>query len=105
MFIDISGLLQRDAKSGIQRVVCNILLEWLLNPPQGYRVEPVYASTDRPGYRYARQFTLRLLQCPDNVLHDEPITYHAGDVFLGLDLQPQVVSAQRGYTSPCAGRG
>ncbi|WP_349616753.1 glycosyltransferase [Azotobacter salinestris] len=94
LFIDISELVQRDAKSGIQRVVRSILLEWLLDPPHGYRVEPVYASADRPGYRYARQFTLRFLQCPDNALHDEPITYHAGDVFLGLDLQPEVVPAQ-----------
>lgn len=95
LLVDISELVKRDAKSGIQRVVRSILREWLLNPPEGYRVEPVYASTDHSGYRYARQFTLRFLQCPDSVLHDEPITYYAGDVFLGLDLQPEVVPMQR----------
>ncbi|MBB3102473.1 glycosyltransferase [Azomonas macrocytogenes] len=95
LLVDISELVQHDAKSGIQRVVRSILQEWLLNPPQDYRIEPVYATIDQPGYRYARQFTLGFLQCPDNILHDEPITYYAGDVFLGLDLQPEVASVQR----------
>lgn len=95
LLVDISELVQRDAKSGIQRVVRSILKEWLLNPPEGYRVEPVYASTDGLGYRYARQFTLRFLQCPENILDDEPVVFYAGDVFLGLDLQPEIVPAQR----------
>lgn len=95
LFVDVSELVQRDAKSGIQRVVRSILKEWLLNPPEGYRVEPVYASMDRLGYRYARQFTLRFLQCPENILDDEPVAFYAGDVFLGLDLQPEIIPAQR----------
>ncbi|SFA85209.1 Glycosyltransferase involved in cell wall bisynthesis [Azotobacter beijerinckii] len=95
LLVDISELVQRDAKSGIQRVVRSILKEWLLNPPEGFRVEPVYASTDRLGYRYARQFTLRFLQCPESILDDEPVAFYAGDVFLGLDLQPEIIPAQR----------
>lgn len=95
LLVDISELVKQDAKSGIQRVVRSILREWLLNPPEDYRVEPVYASTDHSGYRYARRFTLCFLQCPDSILHDEPVTYYAGDVFLGLDLQPEVVPVQR----------
>ena len=94
LLVDISELVQRDARSGIQRVVRSILSEWLNNPPSGYRVEPVYATVDR-GYRYARRFTLGFLGCPDDTLQDEPIEYAPGDVFFGLDLQPQVVPAQR----------
>ncbi len=96
LLVDISELVQRDARTGIQRVVRNILKEWLLNPPNGYRVEPVYATVDQP-YRYARSFTARFLGIPANVLRDEPIDYAAGDVFLGLDLQPQVVAAKRAF--------
>lgn len=94
LFVDISELCQRDARSGIQRVVRSILKYWLLNPPVGYRVEPVYATADRPGYFYARRFTLGFLGCPSEILDDEPIVYEPGDVFMGLDFQPAIVPAQ-----------
>ena len=96
LLVDISELVQCDLGTGIQRVVRNILKNWLPNPPEGYRVEPVYASVDLP-YRYARGFTAKFLGVPENMLRDEPIDYAAGDVFLGLDLQPQVASAQRAF--------
>ena len=96
LLIDISELVQRDARSGIQRVVRSILRELLANSPEGYAVEPVYATPDQ-GYRYARRFTLRLLACPEGILEDEAIDYLAGDVFLGLDLQPQVVIGQQDF--------
>lgn len=96
LLLDISELVQRDAKSGIQRVVRSILRELLDHPPTGYRVEPVYASTT-DGYRYARHFTLGFIDCPAGLLDDDPIDYKAGDLFLGLDLQPQVVPAQQAF--------
>lgn len=95
LFVDISELCQQDARSGIQRVVRSILKHWLLNPPEGFRVEPVYATADKPGYFYARQFTLGFLGCPTDVLFDEPITYGPGDSFIGLDFQPSIVPAQQ----------
>ncbi len=94
LLIDISELIQRDAKTGIQRVTRSILRELLVHPPDGYRIEPVYATTDRPGYRYARRFTQQFLgQLPDDK-EDEPIETQPGDIFLGLDLQAHVVNAQ-----------
>ena len=95
--VDVSELAQRDAKTGIQRVVRCILQEWLKRPPAGYRVEPVYATANQAGYRYARQFTLGFLGCQADTLGDEPIAYYAGDVFVGLDLQPEIVPAQSGF--------
>ena len=89
LLIDVSELVQRDAKTGIQGVVRNILSEWLKNPPAGYRVEPVYATVDQP-YRYAREFTLRFLGIADPVEVDEPIDFAIGDMFFALDQQPQV---------------
>jgi glycosyltransferase involved in cell wall biosynthesis len=94
LLVDISELVQRDAKSGIQRVVRSILKEWLQHSPAGYRVEPVYATVEQ-GYRYARRFTLDFLGCSDDTLQDEPIDYAPGDIFFGLDMQPQVQVAQR----------
>ena len=96
ILLDISELVQRDVGSGIQRVVRSILRESLENPPRGFRVEPVYATPNR-GYRYARNYARRLGSIiPDNA-NDDPIEYAPGDVFLGLDLQPQVVQAQRAF--------
>lgn len=104
LFVDISELVQRDAKSGIQRVVRSILKEWLCHPPVGYRVEPVYATMDR-GYQYARRFTQRFLGCPADTLQDESIEYATGDVFVGLDLQPHVVLAHRAFYQVLRRRG
>ncbi len=97
LLVDISGLVQRDLKTGIERVARSILEELLLNPPTSYRVEPVYATADRQGYRYARDFTLRLLKCPAGTLADDPIEAYPGDIFLGLELQSQVVPVQLSY--------
>lgn len=97
LLVDISELVQRDAKSGIQRVVRSILREWLLHPLTGYRVEPVYATAGKPGYRYARQFTLGFLGCPADQMQDEPISCRAGDVFIGLDLQPEIIPEQQHF--------
>lgn len=96
LLVDVSELVQHDAKSGIQRVVRSILKEWLLNPPEGYRIEPVYATVEQ-GYRYARQFTQRFLNTNEGALTEEPIDYAPGDVFFGLDLQPQVQVVQRAF--------
>lgn len=94
LLVDVSELVQRESKTEYQRVVCNILRQLLLNPPEGYRIEPVYATLDNIGYFYARQFTLRFLGCPEDALKDEPIDWQPEDIFLGLDLQPAMVSAQ-----------
>ena len=94
LLVDVSALIERDIKTGIQRVVRSALAELLKNPPAGFRVEPVYAIPHEPGYRYARQFTLRFLDCPDHILVDETVEAFNGDVFLGLDLQQHIVAQQ-----------
>lgn len=96
LLVDISELVQRDAKSGIQRVVRNVLQHWLLDPPAGWRVEPVYATVTEP-YRYARQFTTAFLNIPDVGLIDEPIEFAPGDVFFALDFQPHVQIAKADF--------
>ncbi|UUE95601.1 glycosyltransferase family 4 protein [Comamonas thiooxydans] len=95
LLVDISELVQRDAKTGIQRVVRSILAELLSNPPHGFRVEPVYASPGKPGYRYARQFVRKLLSNIRSDIglgdQDEPVDVSGGDVFFGLDLHHVVL--------------
>jgi glycosyltransferase involved in cell wall biosynthesis len=96
LLVDLSELVKHDARSGIQRVVRSVLHEWLSNPPEGYRVEPVYGSVD-DGYRYARRFTLDFMGWPPAALEDELIDYAPGDVFFGLDMQPQVQIANQPF--------
>ena len=95
LLLDISELVQRDAKTGIQRVTRALLQEIALNPPEGWAVELVYATTDRPGYRYARQFMTHFLGIPHGWAEDAPVEAWHGDLFLGLDLQHHVVLAQQ----------
>ncbi|WP_051237560.1 glycosyltransferase family 4 protein [Ottowia thiooxydans] len=96
LLVDISELAQRDARTGIQRVVRSILSEWVKHPPQGFSVEPVYATIDQP-YRYARKFTARFMGDSEVEISDEPIDYQAGDVFLGLDLNHIVPKVHENY--------
>ncbi len=96
LLVDISELVRYDAKTGIQRVVRSILGELLRHPPSGYQVEPVYATMEH-GYRYARRFTQTFLGCQTGTFDDEYIDYAPGDIFLGLDLQLQLVPIQRDF--------
>jgi hypothetical protein len=57
------------------------LKDLLLAPPPGVRIEPVCLD-DEGHYRYARRFTLRLLECPESALNDDPAEFRAGDVML-----------------------
>lgn len=86
LLVDVSELIQRDAKSGIQRVVRNVLEALLNAPPSGFRVEPVYEVDGQ--YWYARRFTCDVLGLADAPLQDSLVEIHAGDRYLGLDLLP-----------------
>lgn len=104
LLVDISTLVVTDARSGIQRVVRAVLTRLLAHPPAGYRVEPVYA--DGSGvYRYARQFTCRLLDVDAIPLADEAMEAWEGDVFLGLDLAAHIVPGMVDYFEALRRRG
>ncbi|WMT47189.1 MAG: glycosyltransferase [Acidithiobacillus caldus] len=105
LLVDVSLLAHHDLRTGIQRVVRAILREWLDNPPEGLQVEPVYATGDAPGYRYARRFTCRFLGIPDHWAEDAPVEAWAGDVFVGLDFLPHVVPAQQAFLQRWRDRG
>ena len=95
LLLDISALARTDDKTGIQRVTRALLLEMALNSPTFWQVEPVYATSDAPGYRYARHFMCRFLDIDEAWTEDAPVDAWPGDVFLGLDLQQYVVLAQQ----------
>lgn len=92
LLLDISAIVQHDLKTGIQRVVRSIMRQLLLDPPPGYRIEPV-CYDGRGGYRYARRFTLRTLGLDEELLEDAPVQAGAGDLFIGADLVFGIIPA------------
>jgi len=95
LFLDVSGTARNDLRTGIERVARALAVGLLEAAPDQYRVEPVYLNMegDRWTYKYAREFTLHLLDCPTKVLADEIATPRAGDIVLGLDLSGGVLLA------------
>jgi hypothetical protein len=103
LLMDISALMA-NAESDMQCVARSVLSEWLMDMPSGCRVEPVYA-TENVGYRYARRFALDFLNCPRDLLEDDPVEFQMGDIFVGLAFHPGVVAAQRAFYQRLRGYG
>lgn len=85
LMVDISDLVQRDAKSGIQRVIRGILRELLENPPPNTDVRPIYFDGAR--YRHANVFAASFFTgatfCDAT---DEIVDFCQDDIYLALDL-------------------
>jgi glycosyltransferase involved in cell wall biosynthesis len=88
IFLDVSVIAQDDFKTGIQRVVRALTLALIDSPPGRFRIEPVFLKEDDGiwSYRYARDYTLSLINVPSGWIGNEKIEAQPGDVFLGLDL-------------------
>lgn len=86
LLVDVTELARENLGAGVQRVVYRIFAELLIEPPHGFRVEPVRLSDDGR-YVYARGFLARMLGLPPSGAGaDVPVTFEAGDQLLGLDL-------------------
>ncbi|WP_374404558.1 glycosyltransferase [Niveibacterium sp.] len=85
LFVDISELAERDARTGIQRVVRAVLQDLLKSPPYGYHIEPVRFDRDSARYRYARRY-LAARNSDSGTSEDSLVEAWPGDLFLGLDL-------------------
>jgi len=85
LLVDVSSLVQHDHKTGIQRVVKGILTQWLKQAPEGFVVEPVYATHDET-YRYAKNFKESFFPDQYSDSPDGKVVFGWGDIFLGLDL-------------------
>lgn len=85
LLIDVTVVARNDLRTGIQRVVRALLREFIIAPPNGYRILPIYLDPEG-SYRYAHQFMLKMLDQPLSCLEDQVVEVHAGDVYLGLDL-------------------
>ncbi|CAH1746777.1 FkbM family methyltransferase [Thauera humireducens] len=84
LFVDISELYFRDARTGIQRVVRSVLSELIAAPPAGYEVCPVFAEKGHPWRHTHRYHSADIV--PAAISEGQTVTVAAGDIFLGLDL-------------------
>lgn len=95
LLIDLSVITERDAGTGIQRVVRNLYHELLLAPPAGYRVCPV-AATRKQGYSYLSVHCLQPPVKQATTVVSVPVEVHAGDLFLGLDSAAWIIPSRLG---------
>ena len=88
LFIDISAMVRVDMWTGIQRVVRAQVIGLLKNPPEGFRVEPVYLEEAGETWRhkFARVYTCGLLGISQDGLADEIVTYAPGDIYYMPDF-------------------
>lgn len=95
LFIDVSATWRNDLKAGIDRVSRSLVLALIDNPPQGFRAEPVYLC-EKNGiwlYRYARTYTLSLLECPSIGFGEDVVQMQAGDRLFCPDLTGGILVA------------
>jgi len=107
LLVDISPTCHSTLKTGIERVARALLLELIKSSPKDYRIEPVYLS-DIGGhwhYRYARTYTLNLLECPIGSFTDEAVEITNGDIVIGLDLFGQGLVDAKTYLDRLYDRG
>lgn len=97
ILVDVSEIIHRDARTGVQRVTRSILHQLLNSPPEEYTVEPVFAMPGEQGYRYADELIKNSIVDSDQLYKAPAITLKTGDIFLGLDLQHQTTIAQREF--------
>ena len=92
LLLDISELVLRDAKSGIQRVSRSIVRELLEHPPPDTDVRPIYF--DGVHYRYANTFaTFIFAGAPCRGATDEIVDFCQDDIYLALDLNIYLTTA------------
>ena len=103
ILVDISAITRDDLKTGIQRVVRNVLGHWLGDMMRGYRVEPIRFVNGR--YVYARPYTLGILGLDGQLLQEEPILVERDDIVVGLDLAADTVVSSAGQIQMWRERG
>lgn len=104
LFIDVSELAVRDSKTGIQRVVRNIVRSILAAPPSGFKIELVRATRKTP-YVVANKFMYEAFGVKTWDDEDVAPDARAGDIFLGLDFQDQIIHVQRKYYAALRRKG
>ena len=85
LYIDISEIVKQDRKTGVQRVIKNILNSSVdIIDERGRRIEAVY-EYDRKHY-LARNYLFSSFGADSRMCPDLPVSFGKNDCFLGLDF-------------------
>ncbi|MRW88260.1 glycosyltransferase [Pseudoduganella sp. FT26W] len=96
LLLDLSELVQHDARSGIQRVVRGMLQALLAAPPAGHTVRPVYDAGGYYAYAVVRQDEQgqpRYAAAPAG--QEQALHVNDGDLFVAIDLSLESVVRNR----------
>ena len=86
IFLDVSVLVTIDGKTGIQRVVRNIL-SWLVKDAGPHcRIEPIYFDPKSARFFRAAVFSARFFNTSFDVALDPIAHFQPGDIYVALDL-------------------
>lgn len=91
LLIDVSVIVKRDAGTGIQRVVRELVGECIANPPGNFAVRTVSATSWR-NYRYEENY--RKAHGGSGIGPSGRVDAGPGDVFLGLDFSTHALPRQ-----------
>jgi glycosyltransferase involved in cell wall biosynthesis len=83
ILVDVTNVAQSDFPTGTEDGTHSFVTALIADPPSGYRIEPVRASSG--GYLYARRFACACLSLHENGLVDDPVMTYRGDIFIRLD--------------------
>lgn len=86
IFLDVSVLATIDAKSGIQRVVRNILSRLVRDAAPHCRIEPIYFEPKSGRFFRAAGFSSRFFNTSFAVAQDPIAQFQPGDTYVALDL-------------------
>lgn len=89
LFVDVSVIFRKDARTGIQRVVRSVLTHLLSDPPPGHEVVPI-AATRTSGFRQV-DLSGACPGFPPVVGQGMQASPVSGDTFLALDLAPSIL--------------
>jgi O-antigen chain-terminating methyltransferase len=104
LWIDVSELTKNDAGTGIQRVTRMLSQCFLKQKWNGYRVNLVKALSNGLGFTEAREISSKIMGYPKSSDSEEACYFKAGDIFLGLDLSPQIAKME-GFLKDLERRG
>ena len=90
LLVDVSELIRHDARTGIQRVTKSVLHAWTLNPPQGFKVTPIYG--DERHYRDASVFFEAPSGRDKGTNKGRIVSGRRGDIYIALELNFSVIA-------------
>ncbi len=97
LYLDISGIVRRDVRTGIERVTRGLVSELLKLTLPTHDIQPVFANDYELGYKHAGDHVARLFNHTLSTAINTPIAPVPGDVFMVVDFDVHITRVQEAY--------